>query len=256
MDFPQHLNTYSMPVVFMSRVSEILKDLGFEEREIKIYLALLRLNDSPALKISKEIGIDRTTTYDILERLITKGIVSSYIKNNSKHFSSLTPEKLMTYFRDKYASLENILPELNKISNQTPEAVKCELFYGLEGLKSVCKDIVKNAKEYRGIGSFRKEYEEVLGYFNEQAILKLDQFKAKEYAIIDKNAKFVKLKKGEYRYIDQRLISPVTTIIYNKKVVFLVWKEPYFAVRIENEQIMKAQTEYFNLVWKHANKKK
>jgi len=236
----------------MSKVSEILKDLGFDEREIKIYLALLRLGDSPALKISKDISIDRTTTYDLLEKLIVKGIVSLYIKNNSKHFSALTPEKLMVYFRDKYTSLENILPELNKISSQTPELVKCELFYGLEGLKSVCKDIIKNAKEYRGIGSFRKEYEEILGYFNDQAILKLDQFNAKEYAIIDKNAKFKKLKKGEYRYIDQKLLSPVTTLIYGNKVVFLVWKEPYFAVRIENKQITKAQTEYFNLIWKNA----
>jgi len=238
----------------MSKTSEILKDLGFEEREINIYLALLRLGDSPALKISKEIGIDRTTTYDIFERLIAKGIVSSYVKNNSKHFRALTPEKLMVYFWDKYTSLENILPELNKISSQTPEIVKCELFYGLEGLKSVCKDIVKNAKKYRGIGSFRKEYEEILGYFGEQAILKLDQFKAKEYAIIDKNAKFTKLKKGAYRYIDQKLLSPVTTLIYGNKVVFLVWKEPYFAVRIENEQITKAQTEYFNIIWKNANR--
>ncbi len=235
----------------MTKVFEILKDLGFEEREIKIYLALIRIGDSPALKISKEIGIDRTTTYDILERLIGRGIVSSYIKNKSKHFSALAPEKLLTYFREKYSSLENILPELNKISNQTPEIIKCELFYGKEGLKSVGKDIVNNAKEYRVIG-IRKEYEEILGYFNEQAILKLDQFKAKEFAIVEKNAKFMKLKNGEYRYLDKKLISPVTTLIYRNKVVFFIWKEPYYAVSIENEQLAKSQTEHFNFLWKIA----
>ena len=181
----------------MSNISEVLKDLGFEEREIKIYLTLIRSGDSPALRISKETGIDRTTTYDLLERLIGKGIVSSYIKNKSKHFSALTPEKLRLYFKEKYSSLENIIPELKRISNQTPGAVKCELFYGKEGLKSVGKDIVNNAKEYRVIG-IRKEYEEILGYFNEQAILKLDQFKIKELAIVEKNAKFMKLK-NDYR---------------------------------------------------------
>src|SRR3989344_9687971 len=235
----------------MSKIFEILKDLEFDDREIKIYLTLLRLGVSPALKISKEAGIDRTTAYDILERLIGRGIVSSYVKNKSKQFSALTPEKLLSYFKEKYSSLENILPELKKISNQTPEIVKCELFYGKEGLKSVGKDIVNNTKEYRVIG-IRKEYEEILGYFNEQAILKLDQFKAKEIAIVEKNAKFKKLKNGEYRYLDKKLLSPITTLIYKNKVVFFIWKEPYFAVSIENEPLAKAQTEYFNILWKIA----
>ena len=235
----------------MSKLFEVLKDLEFEEREIKIYLTLLKLGDSPALKISKEVGIDRTTTYDILERLIGRGIVSSYVKNKSKHFSALNPEKLLHYFKEKYSSLENILPELKKISNQTPEIVKCELFYGKEGLKSVGKDIVNNTEEYRVIG-IRKEYEEILGYFNEQAILKLDQFKAKELAIVEKNAKFMKLKNGEYKYLNKKLLSPITTLIYKNKVVFFIWKEPYFAVRIENEQLAKAHIEYFNLLWKIA----
>ncbi|MBI2662018.1 hypothetical protein HYX11_00995 [Candidatus Woesearchaeota archaeon] len=235
----------------MSNVFEILKDLEFEDREIKIYLALLRLGDSPALKISKEAGIDRTTAYDVLERLIIRGIVSSYVKNKSKQFSALAPEKLLSYFKEKYSSLENILPELKKISNQTPEMVKCELFYGKEGLKTVGKDIVNNTKEYRVIG-IRREYEEILGYFNEQAILKLDQFKAKEWAIVEKNTKFMKLKNGEYRYLNRKLLSPVTTLIYKNKVVFFIWKEPYFAVSIENVQLAKAQTEYFNILWKMA----
>ena len=235
----------------MSKIFEILKDLEFDDREIKIYLTLLRLGVSPALKISKEAGIDRTTAYDVLERLIIRGIVSSYVKNKSKQFSALTPEKLLSYFKEKYSSLENILPELKKISNQTPEIVKCELFYGKEGLKSVGKDIVNNTKEYRVIG-IRKEYEEILGDFNEQAILKLDQFKAKEMAIVEKNAKFTKLKNGEYRYLDKKLISPVTTLIYKNKVVFFIWKEPYFVVSIDNVQLAKAQREYFNFLWKIA----
>lgn len=235
----------------MDKIFEILKDLGFEEREIKIYLALIRIGDSPALKLSKEIGIDRTTTYDILERLIGRGIVSSYIKNKSKHFSALAPDKLLHHFKEKYSSLENILPELKKISSQMPELVKCEIFYGKEGLKSVGKDIVNNTKEYRVIG-IKKEYEEILGYFNEQAILKLDQFKAKEIAIVEKNTKFKKLKNGKYKYLDNKLLSPITTLIYKNKVVFFIWKEPYFAVSIENEQVAKAQTEYFNLLWKIA----
>ena len=112
-------------------------------------------------------------------------------------------------------------------------------------------DLVNNTKEYHVIG-ITKEYEGVLGYYNEQAILKLDQFKAKEIAIVEKNAKIIKLKNGEYKYLDKKLLSPITTLIYKNKVVFFIWKEPYFAVSIENEQLAKAQMEYFNILWKTA----
>lgn len=235
----------------MNDIGEVLKNLGFDEKEVKVYLAIIKSGDSPALKISQETRIDRTTIYDILERLISKGIVSSYIKNKSKHFSTLSPEKLLYYFKEKYSSLENILPELNKITNQTAESVKCELFTGKEGLKTISKDIVNNAKRYLVIG-IRREYEEILGFFNEQAILKLNKLRAKERAIVEKDAKFVKLKYSQYRYLSKKLLSPITTLIYENNVIFFIWQEPYFAVRIESETLAKAQTEYFRILWKYA----
>ena len=232
----------------MDKIYGILKNLGFEEKEIKIYLVLIKLGDAAALKISQEARIDRTTTYDILERLIGKGIVSSYVKNNSRTFSAISPNKLLIHFKEKFSSLESILPELNKIATEKSEKVKCELFVGKEGLKAVGKDLVNTAKEYRVIG-IRKEYEEILGYFNDQSILKLDSFKAKEIAIVEKGAKFIKLKNGAYKYLDKKLLSPVTTLIYGNKVVFFIWKEPYFAVSIESTELARAQTEYFNILW-------
>ena len=69
----------------MDKIIYVLKNLGFEDKEIKIYLYLIKNPNSTVLQISKNIGIDRTTIYDILERLITKGIVSFIIKNNTNY---------------------------------------------------------------------------------------------------------------------------------------------------------------------------
>ncbi|NQU78420.1 hypothetical protein HQ545_01495 [Candidatus Woesearchaeota archaeon] len=237
----------------MVKINEVLQNLGLEEREIKVYLALLRNNTSPALQLSKETRIDRTTTYDILERLIDKGVVSSIIKNNTKHFTALMPKELLLHYKEKYSTLESIMPELNKITTQTKEPVKCELFQGKEGLKTVAKDIVAAKKDYKVI-NIRKEYEDILGYFNEQGIINLNQFKVKEFAIVEKGAKFKKVKEGSYRYLDKKLLSPVTTLIYGAKVVFFLWTEPYFAIKVDNKTFAKAQEEYFELLWDMAKK--
>lgn len=235
----------------MKRVNEVLQDLGLQEREIRVYLVLLHNNTIPALQISKETRIDRTTIYDILERLIDKGIVSLIIKNKTKHFTALSPNQFLEHFKEKYTSLQNILPELHKISSQAKEPVKCEFFQGKEGLKTVLKDLIVAKKDYKVIG-IRKEYEDILGYFNEQGIIKLDQIQVKEFAIVEKNARFKKLKKGVYRYVNKKLLSPVTTLIYGTKVIFFIWVEPFFAIRIDNKIFCKSQEEYFEMLWDMA----
>lgn len=118
----------------MNKINEMLEDLGLEKREIKIYLALLQNNTRPALQLSKETRIDRTTIYDILERLIDKGIVSSIIKNNTKHFTALMPDELLLHFKEKYSTLEGMLPDLKKLTTQTKETLKCEIFQAKEFL--------------------------------------------------------------------------------------------------------------------------
>jgi len=237
----------------MKSILEVLKDLGFEEREARIYLLLLKEGDIPALQIARKAKIDRTTVYDILERLLSKGLISVYSKNKAKQFHAILPSKLLNHFKEKYSSLEKIIPELNNSRNSNSERISCELFQGKEGLKVVLNELIKTAKEYKVIG-IRKEYEDILGYFNDQGVLKLNEFKSKEIAIIEKDTKFIKLKNGEYRYLEKKLLSPITTLIYENKVVFFIWVEPYFAIYIENKQLKDAQEEYFNLLWKIAKK--
>jgi sugar-specific transcriptional regulator TrmB len=235
----------------MENINEILKDLGFEDREIKIYLALIKHNGLTALQISKEARIDRTTTYDVLEKLIDKGIVSVFVKNKVKNYSALKPKELLVHYKEKYFALEKILPELNNFTTKEKTIAKCELFQGKEGLKYILKDLISSKLDYKAIG-IRDEYEAVLGYLVDQGILTLNDFKVKETAIVENGVKFTKVKNGVYRYLDKNILPPTTTLIYGKTVVFFIWKEPYMAVKIENHEIAKTQEEYFNLLWKIA----
>lgn len=239
--------------MIMEKMSEILNELGFEEREAKIYLLLIKEGDLPALAISRKTEIDRTTIYDILERLISKGFVSTYIKNKSKQFHPLQPDKLLVHFKEKFASLEKIMPELKKINISSKESITCELFQGKDGIKMILKDLISRGKDYKVIG-IKKEYEEVLGFFNESGVLKLNEFKAKEVAIVEKGTDFIKLKNGDYRYLDKETLSQTTTIIYDDVVVFFIWSKPYYAIKVENKIFRKAQEDYFDLLWKIAKK--
>ena len=93
-------------------IEEVLQSIGLENKEIKIYLALLGEPESTATKISKHTSIDRTFIYELLNKLIEKGLASYVIKNNIKYFSAVDPGVLLKNLEEKREQLKNILPEL------------------------------------------------------------------------------------------------------------------------------------------------
>src|SRR3989344_2032456 len=234
----------------MNNTKQILNDLGLGDKEIEVYLELAQNRSLSALQISKETGIDRTTVYDILNKMINKGIASSISMNKTTMYNCLEPEKLFLHFKEKCSALEGILPELTELYKKQKNVLICETFQGIEGLKSVLRDMISSNADYKVIG-IKKEYEDILNFFHEQGILKVNQAKIKETAIVEKGIKFKKIKSGTYKIV-KKLSAPVTTIIYKDIVIFLIWTNHYYAIRIKNNLFKNGQEECFNLLWKNV----
>ena len=58
-----------------------LTQLGFTEEESKVYLAALELGGSYASGIAKKAGVPRVNCYHTLDKLVRKGVMSTFIKN-------------------------------------------------------------------------------------------------------------------------------------------------------------------------------
>ena len=59
-------------------ILEALESLGLSDKEIRVYISLLELGDSPVNKITERSELIRVTVYPILKSLIEKGFVSKY----------------------------------------------------------------------------------------------------------------------------------------------------------------------------------
>ena len=73
--------------------TKTLEMLGLEQKQAKIYLALLQLKQATATKISEDTRIERTLCYSIINKLIDKGLISYIIQNNVKYFVGITSKK-------------------------------------------------------------------------------------------------------------------------------------------------------------------
>ena len=237
--------------------TNVLKKLGLDEKEIQVYLILLRFGTITASKISKETNIDRTTCYRYLNSLINKGLVSNVIQNNVKYFNAAHPEKILKDIKEKESEYQKILPELINISNLPKEETTAEIYNGENGLKTVLKEILRNKQDHLVLGD-EGHFQEIFPIFFEQFINECKRNKIKERILCTESV-FRKVKKFDYKYsmtkaLPSKTVFPTTTLIYKNKIVLFNWQLPYSAIVITNKNLADNYRNYFELLWKIAKR--
>lgn len=136
-----------------------LKKFGLNDKEIQVYLGLLKLGSAPVRKIAAAAGLNRTTAHDILAKLMTEGLVSFVDKTKHRYFTVEPPEHLLTALKIKKdrleqteSDLEKILPELKSLYEKSETKPKAKYFESEVGLRTILEDVlgsVSHAPERR-----------------------------------------------------------------------------------------------------------
>lgn len=234
---------------------EKLQKIGLNPNEIKIYLALLRLGSALAGQISKESQINRTTTYDSIERLIEKGLVTYSIEANRKVFKPVAPERLLDDLKEKQKIIKETLPELNALFHKSKEKEESNIYKGRKGIRSILNDIL-NYKEYVAFGSsggFLGIMKHDFNIFQKRK----KQLKINARVILSESSKEkrdVKEAFTNFRFIPDKFSSPTTTFIYDDKTAIIVWAETPIATLIISQEVAESYRKHFELMWKLAKK--
>jgi sugar-specific transcriptional regulator TrmB len=140
---------------------EILLKIGLSEKEAKVYLATLELAEDTAQNIAKKSGVNRATTYVILEKLMTSGLVSSIERAKKTMFISESPQELINILelqkreidaKKKY--LDEAMTQLQAIYNAKGDKPIVRYFEGADGLEALDRyghDQFKEGSEVLGI---------------------------------------------------------------------------------------------------------
>jgi len=233
-------------------IKAVLENLGLSDGEIKVYLALLKLGNSPVSKIKEESRLHRTTIYDFIEKLINKGLVSYVVKNNIKFYSAMHPSKLMDFVKEKENHLKNILPNLIKLSEQHKEEIKIEVFRGKEGFKSLLNLMLREKKDVYGYGIDESEFEARFPIEIKQYIKKEQKLGMKEKLISKKGAGlYYKSSHIKYKFFDDKFFSPTPWLAFSDYVSVIIW-EPLTIILIKSKELSKGFHKHFNLLWRIA----
>ncbi len=128
----------------MDHLTLELTNLGLSEKEATVYLALLELSPAAVQDVALKAGVNRTTTYLLVDTLMKRGIVSVTTHGKKQLFVAEPPERLLTVLRlqrreleEKERELMAAIPLLNAIYNAKNEKPQIRYFEGAEGVRTV-----------------------------------------------------------------------------------------------------------------------
>lgn len=241
----------------MPPLSEVLENLGLNEKESKIYLALLELNESLPSSISRKSGVKRPTTYVILEQLQVKGLVSHFKKGGSSYYRAIHPKLLLEDQKNRVHKLEESLPELLNLHSRYSVTPQLSIYEGKEGLIQIMEDTLTTSTELLCwanpdvvMGLLEDYYPSYIKKKVERKIWLKGIFC---YDSIGINFK----KKGEeelrevYLIPRERFPFKNEINIYDNKIA-IISHEDEIGVIIENKNIADTQRAIFNLGFEYA----
>lgn len=125
----------------------LVKELGLfglSEKESCVYLASLELGPAPVQDISHKAKVNRATTYVMIESLMGRGLMSSFVRGKKRFYASESPERLRSVLRlqrreleTKEEELEKIYPKLSGLYNAEGAKPQIRYLEGEDGVETV-----------------------------------------------------------------------------------------------------------------------
>lgn len=237
---------------------DFLLEMGFSRNESKVYFALLKNGLSNPTQISSSTSIHRTNVYDCLDRLIEKGLVSYIYKEGKKCYQASDPNKLKDILQEKEQKFYKILPEMLRLKQISPNKELAEIHRGMKAVKMNLSGFLrkKNPILVYGIPKIALTLmEDFIMIYHKKRIKR--RIIMKHIYDEDATKRIKQLNKMAYtyaRYLPNMKNSPVSTNICGDEIVFILWSDSPYIIKIKNNEIASSYKNYFDLLWKIAKK--
>ncbi len=132
-------------------------EFGYSEYEAKAYCALLTINPSTAYEIAKYSLIPTSKIYEILSRLLEKGLLLEYVENNKKKYIPIDPDEFIDKQHNK---THDILDDLSKTLNNIKKEKDISYIWNIKDYNNLidrAKKIIIEAKKTLLISIWKDE---------------------------------------------------------------------------------------------------
>ena len=250
----------------MEYAAKELINFGFSDKEAAVYLAALQLGLSSIQDISEKSNVNRATTYLIINGLIKRGLISSFIKDGRNRFAAESPDKLLSLLRlqkreleEKECELSAIMPKLLAIHNIEGDKPQIRYLEGFEGVASVMKVFEETEGEFIQVVNI-DEVDQLRSFFQYRAkhldSLREHKVSYRVLAVMNEPdfSKVPSLPGGEVRLIPTDKFPLKGDISVRGNNVFMYsFQEKMIGIVITSVDLANTIRQLFNVAWEGSN---
>ncbi len=250
-------------------INKTLQKLGLNEKEIRIYLALLKHGKTKPSDLAKTTNLNRATLYAVAKGLVSKGIIAEDLSNKILYFIALPPENLNRILdqtkreiKEKELLIKGAVNELNLINCEKNYPVPKIRFIEENNLEKFLFDnIVKWQKEIISIDgvwwgfqdhsfveNFPKWIEETWktkeskdGNYQAQVLTNVSEVEKK---LIGKYQ-----PKRQVKFFPDMNFTSTVWVCGNYLVTISTRQHPFYAIEIHDELLAQNMREILKKLW-------
>ncbi len=240
-----------------ANLEDILKNIGLDTHEAKVYLAALSLGNTTVLQLSRVTDIKRTTLYGTIEALKKKGLMKIETHGFKKFFVAENPERLSVVLEEKVKEFKKNLPALDVL--YSPKNAENVIAYheGLQSVKSVYEDLLKSARPkdtYFVIGNddqwFKLDPKFFEHFTNRRAKKKLDlKIILQDTKIAREHKKFERNFGEKIKLLPRNKSIDLNMVVTPDTLVLHQLNSPIHALTIKTKSIINFHKNLFEILW-------
>lgn len=234
-------------------------------KELEIYKFLLKNPGKNAVEISVDIKMQRPNVYDLLNNLLTKGLVSFNLNGKVKIYSATSPKKLKDIYEFKKSELilkENeankIVENLLALTSSTNSDLDIRTYVGLKGMRTVLMEALeethKTKKEMIVIRLNKEDLPKLDKTYTERFFNFRRKYGIKSRYLMLKETKFYEDELVQRKNLPDKYESKVGIYIYGNCVSFWFFPQKEMILVIENKELADTFRNNFEVIWNNSSK--
>lgn len=253
-------------------MTQTLEPYGFSKGESNAYFVLAKLGTATAPAIAKKAKLSPKATAVALGLLAEKGLVVHNQSRRSATFTALDPKHLLAYLdtraqeaqaaRDRAAkSLDSLRADLVRAQPMP----RVQYFTGPDGARAALEETLSSKEKTLRAFLSVSDLTDFLSpdfldrYTNRRIAAGLTLHAVRTFERDKRSARKAKHSKyyntnreerREVRYVNDDLAFPMTTYLFENKVLLIGSKAENFAVLYESRELSEMQKRLFLMIWR------
>lgn len=243
-----------------SLLINLLREAGLQDKEARVYLAILETGHANVQNISRITELKRPIIYVILDDLIKKGFVSQLPNKKIKTYQAIDPGAISAQLRTTAKNFSEMLPIFKTLANNGNQKPKISYFDTKEGIQNIYADINRHKSAVFVASLARLDQ-----YFPGSSAGWIRSYrtgfnKLASRTIIPNHPEDLKIARGFLKVTDRCQLRSLSVFdqsnmdiaVYDNKLAITTFENNPFSVVIESEAVPSFFLPIFEILWKTA----